>query len=67
MDGATSECTQVTVEVARPGRRPVTKSITIVESFKESSVDLSAIREIVEDLAHEAVTGAYSNGRTVQL
>lgn len=67
MDGATSECTQVTVEVARPGRRPVTKSITIVESYKESSVNLSAILDIVEDLAQEAVTGAYNNGRTVQL
>lgn len=67
LDGQTSECTQVTVEIARPGRRPVTRSVTIVESYNGGTLNLPAIAEVVCGTARDAVEGAYSNGRTVQI
>lgn len=64
LDGETSDCTQVTVEIARPGRRPITKSITVVESIGGGPLDLTAISEVVEDTARHAVREAYCNGRS---
>lgn len=55
------------MEIARPGRRPVTTSITIVESLGNGTVNIRGIMEAVEDTAREAVKGAYTHARSAQL
>lgn len=62
LDGTRSECTQVTIEIARPGRSPLVKSITIMELLGNASqYDLPAMINVVEDMATNAMREAYCN------